>query len=79
MIFDANPVFIVKSILASAVMTLAIWAFHPIGAIKIVLSVIIGAAIYFAVLFLLKGLTQAETRFFLQLFKETAKGVLNRR
>jgi O-antigen/teichoic acid export membrane protein len=79
MIFDANPVFVIKSILASAVMTLAIWAFHPVGAVKIVLSVIIGAAIYFAVLFLLKGLTQAETRFFLQLFKETAKGVFNRR
>jgi len=77
--FDANLVFIGKSILASAVMALAIWAFHPVGAVEIVLAVVMGAAIYFAILFLLKGFKKAETQFFLHLFKETAKGVLNRR
>jgi len=77
--FDAKLVFIGKSVLASAVMALAIWVFSPVGAVEIILAVIMGAAIYFAVLFLLKGFEKAETQFFLQLFEETAKGVINRR
>ena len=76
--FDSNLGFIIKSVLASIVMTFAIWAFSPVGAVKIVLSIIIGAAVYFAVLFLLKGFKKAETQFFLRLVKETVRGVRSR-
>jgi O-antigen/teichoic acid export membrane protein len=77
--FHADLVFIGKSILASVIMTLAIWAFGPVGAVEIVLAIVIGAIIYFIALFALKGLQKSETQFFLGLFNETAKRVFKRR
>ena len=81
-----NVLFVLRwGVIAAAIVALIAYVlvagiiYYQFDAINNVLSVIIGAAICFAVLFLLKGLTQAETRFFLQLFKETAKGVVNRR
>lgn len=60
--FQAGWDFIIKSILASVVMTLAIWAFSPVGAVRIVLSIVIGAVVYFAMLFLLRGFKREELR-----------------
>jgi len=54
--------FIMKSILASIIMTLAIWAFSPVGIVKILLSIVIGIIIYFGVLLLLKGFKREELR-----------------
>jgi len=75
--FNLHLGFLVKSILASIVMSSAIWAFDPIGAVEIISSVIIGAAIYFAVLLLLNGFKKAETQFFIQLFKKTVGEIRN--
>jgi O-antigen/teichoic acid export membrane protein len=77
--FKLDPVFIIKSVLASGLMVLAIWAFQPVGAPKIVLSVVFGAAIYFVALFLLRGFTKAETDFVIQFFKDTVRLVFRRR
>ena len=72
--FDLNPGFIGKSVLSSVVMTLAIWAINPSGARWIILAIIAGTAVYFAMLFLLKGFKKNETQFFRKLFRDTAKG-----
>jgi O-antigen/teichoic acid export membrane protein len=77
--FKLDPVFIIKSVLASGLMVLAIWAFQPVGALRIVLSVVFGAAIYFVALFLLRGFTRTETGFVIQFFKETVRTVFRRR
>ena len=76
--FDAHLGFVGKSIVASVVMTAAVWAFSPVGATQILLAIVMGAAVYFAVLFILKGFTKGEIQFFRQLFKDTARGVLHR-
>ena len=47
--------------------------------VEIVLAEIMGAAIYCAVPFFLKGFKKAETQFFLQLLKGTATGVFDSR
>ena len=60
--FEVDWNFIAKSILASIIMTLAIWAFSPVGIVKILLAVVIGIIIYFAVLLLLKGFKREELK-----------------
>lgn len=60
--FEVDWNFIAKSILASIVMTLAIWALSPVGVVKILLSIVIGIIIYFGVLLLLKGFKREELR-----------------
>ncbi len=77
--FALSPGFIGKSVVASAVMATAVWAFSPAGIGQIVLAVIIGAAVYFAVLYFLKGFNRGELRFFVRLTKETIRGVVARR
>jgi len=54
--------FILKSLIASAVMAAVIWLVAPYGLIATVLWIITGAAIYFCVLFLLRGLTVEEIK-----------------
>ncbi|MCP4608620.1 MAG: flippase [Planctomycetes bacterium] len=66
--FDFAPDIIVKSLLSSGVMALVIWAIAPVAAYEVVLSVIGGGIVYFAVLFLLGGIGMAEIRFLLQVF-----------
>ena len=58
--FEVDKSFIMKSILASTAMTLAIWAFNPVGIVKILLAIVAGIIIYFGVLFLLKGFKTEE-------------------
>jgi O-antigen/teichoic acid export membrane protein len=66
--FELNLSFIIKSVLASAVMIFIIEMLNPIGAVRILLAVGIGAIVYFCVLFLLKGFKKDEIRFFFQFF-----------
>jgi O-antigen/teichoic acid export membrane protein len=67
--FDPQLDFVIKSILSSAVMTLVIWAINPVGITGIILSIAIGAFVYFAVLFSLRGLKREEIKFVLKIFK----------
>ena len=56
--------FIIKSLTASVIMSAALWAIAPEGTSATILTVLAGAAIYAAVVFLLKGFTKEEFRFF---------------
>ncbi len=77
--FGLDPRFIAKSVGASAVMALAVWAFNPVGVIQILLAIVMGAAVYVAVLLVVKGITKGELQFFRQLVRDTVRGILNGR
>jgi O-antigen/teichoic acid export membrane protein len=55
---------ICKSLVASAVMSVFVWAMHPVGPTHIVISIAGGAFIYGVALVLLKGFTRQELGFF---------------
>jgi len=61
--FDIDWKFIAKSIISSLVMGAVVWALSPTGAVSILISVIVGAMIYFAVLTLLRGFARQEYDF----------------
>jgi O-antigen/teichoic acid export membrane protein len=69
--FDIQWRFIIKSVVASAIMALAIWRMSPQGNVTTILTIVAGTTIYGGILFLLKGLTKEELRFF--------KGILQTR
>lgn len=58
--FDLGFSFIMKSILASAVMALAIWLLNPLGITEVVISILLGIVIYFVIIFVLKGFNKKE-------------------
>ena len=62
--FEIDFKFIYKSIIASVPMTFVIWKLDPYGAVNILISVGIGAIVYFGGLVLLRGFTQTEVEFF---------------
>jgi O-antigen/teichoic acid export membrane protein len=59
--------FVIKSSLASLVMSILLLHLNPVGSSEIILAIIAGAIAYFAALFLLKGITVAEIDFFKKL------------
>jgi len=61
--------FIFKSIISSALMGYCILLLDPIGAINIIISIGVGALIYFIMLITLKGFTRNEYAFFKGFFK----------
>jgi len=61
--------FIVKSVVASVVMSAAIWAIAPQGTSATILTILAGTAIYAAVLLLLRAFTREEFKFFRGLFQ----------
>jgi O-antigen/teichoic acid export membrane protein len=67
--FDVDWLFILKSIAASVIMCIVIWYINPIQLVDVLLCIGIGAGIYAAILFLLKGFTREEINFFRELFK----------
>ncbi|TSC95189.1 MAG: multi antimicrobial extrusion protein MatE [Parcubacteria group bacterium Licking1014_1] len=67
--FKVNFLFIIKSILASLIMSIAIYFVDSVGLVKILLTVIGGAAVYFVVLFLLRAFTLEEIKIFFSVFK----------
>lgn len=69
--FRIDWVFIAKSILASIIMSLAIWKMSPQEYVTTILAIIAGAAIYGAALLLMKGFKKEEFAFFKGLFRGT--------
>ena len=67
--FDLNWLFLLKAIVASVIMCIIIWYINPIQLLDVLLWIGIGAGIYAAILFLLKGFTREEIKFFRTLFK----------
>lgn len=66
--FPIDGCFILKSLIASIIMSLVIWYINPIHVLSLVLCIGIGVGIYVAVLILLKGFTKEEIKFFRNLF-----------
>lgn len=73
--FDLSLPFIAKSVLASAVMGFCVWLVHPTSIPTVIASIAGGAAVYFAVLILLRGLSKYELRFFADFVKENFKRI----
>lgn len=67
--FRIDWIFIAKSIVASAIMSLVIWALNPVGVLQVLLAIIGGAAIYFTIIFLTRGFNREEISFFRRLFQ----------
>ena len=67
--FSVGLVFIFKSIAASLVMALIVWRLSPTGMVNILWVTAVGTAVYFVILFLMKGFSLNEIRFFRQLIR----------
>lgn len=61
---DFEILFIIKSIIASFIMSLLIYFFNPTGILNILMVIMASAVIYFVILILLKGITLKEIKFF---------------
>ena len=66
--FDTDWLFLLKSISASILMSIAILLVNPIQTLDVLVWVGIGAGMYVCVLFLLRGFPKEEIRFFRELF-----------
>lgn len=69
--FSIDWHFIIKSLIASAIMSLAVWSMHPESHLATVTTVVVGVVIYGVVLFLLRGFKKEEFKFFRTLFQKT--------
>ena len=58
--FDLSLPFIVKSILASVIMALAIWLLNPVSITWVIISILLGVFVYFAIMFAFKGFDKKE-------------------
>ena len=53
-----------KIVIASLIMGIAVYLMHPIGIINVLISIIAGVIIYFAIIFILKAVTMKEIAIF---------------
>jgi O-antigen/teichoic acid export membrane protein len=67
--FDVDFHFILKSILASVVMSLLIIKWSPVGTLNILITIGVCAIVYAVILFLSNGIKKEEIEFFRGLFK----------
>jgi len=65
--FDLGLPFIMKSAVASGIMTVIIWLLHPQELTLVILSILLGIVIYIAVMLLLKAISRKELMFFKEL------------
>lgn len=63
-------IFVLKSIIASLIMSLLILNLNPVGTVELISSILLGAAVYFAALILLKGVTVGEIYFLKELLQK---------
>lgn len=68
-LFNFDLSFIVKSLLSSGIMSLAILYFNPVGMFSLIASVVFGALLYFSIIYILKGIKNDEIQFFRRLVK----------
>ena len=62
--------FIAKSIFASLIMSVIVFALHPLGLQKTIITIAIGAILYFVVLLLLRAIGKNEIDFIKQIHKD---------
>lgn len=68
--FSIDWCFIGKSLIASGIMTLAIWLMHPRNNLATIIAIIAGVAIYGVAIILAKGFTKNEVFFFTRLLQQ---------
>ncbi len=66
--FEIDWKFIIKSILASAIMGFVLFAIHPIRLWQTLGSILLGSLIYLIIIVILKGFSKNEFIFFLKIF-----------
>ena len=69
--FNYNPYFIIKSIIASLIMSIIIIRLNPQGPLKVMLTILISVIIYMITLYLMKGIDKKEVKFLKKLFQRT--------
>ena len=72
--FNIDFIFMIKTILASVPMAILILFFNPQGFFHVCLSVLLGAVIYFILIFFFKGLGRKEIIFLENLIAPSVKG-----
>jgi len=70
--FSVDWGFILKSLIASAIMSLFIWMLDPVGFLATIATVVVGIIIYGVVLLSLKGFKQEDIKFFKGLFQRAS-------
>ena len=55
---------LLKIVIASAIMGIAVYMMHPNGIINVLISIVVGVIVYFAIIFILKAVTRKEIAFF---------------
>ena len=67
--FEVDLRFILKSVFASVVMSLVIIKWSPVGTLNVLIVIGVCAVVYAAILWLLKGFSMEEVKFFRELFR----------
>ena len=67
--FEIGWSFMLKSIAASVIMALIIWKLNPIGTLNVLVSISVGAVVYFVILVLLKAIKSEEVGFLKDFFR----------
>ncbi len=65
--FDIGWRFIIKSLVASAIMSSAVWLMHPQDSLATIITVVVGVAVYGIALLLLRGFNKEEFKLFREL------------
>jgi len=68
-LFNFDIIFIIKSLIASIIMSTVIIFINPVGIFSLIMSIILGAIFYFGIILALKGITTEEIKFFLTLLR----------
>ena len=55
---------LLKIVVAASLMGIAVYLMHPIGIINVLISIIVGVIVYFAIIFILKAVTRKEIAIF---------------
>lgn len=55
---------LLKIVIAASIMGIAVYIMHPIGIINVLISIVAGVIIYFAIIFILKAVTMKEIAIF---------------
>ena len=67
--FPIRGTFVLKSVCASLVGSIVLVLWHPLGLASVIVSVLVAAAVYLGILFVMKGITVEEIRFFYRVFR----------
>lgn len=73
--FSIDWRFAIKSLIASAIMSLVIWLMHPQSNLATIAAIVVGAAIYGLAVFLLKGFRREEISFFRGLLRGSVPAI----